>query len=200
MFDDSQPDILSLFDYMSLACRALSFFSRQFPRPFHSCLKTQTFSIGNFNPTALPLHRFGLQKLALRKGFSSCRKMATVDNQMQSMSLNKAFPNSYSHLNPIDVYREHIAGLVAPIIGKEPVDVFSKLQWTQTLDKGDLMLPVPALQLGKARRPAAAAADIGAKFPESGACSKAHCQWHVHTIPFQTSSIDRPGRQADFAV
>jgi arginyl-tRNA synthetase len=77
-----------------------------------------------------------------------------------------AFPNSYPDLNPVDVYREHISTLLAPIVGLDPEAVYPKLQWTQTLDKGDLMLPVPALQI-KGKKPQQVAAEIGEKFPES---------------------------------
>ncbi len=59
----------------------------------------------------------------------------------------KSFPNSYPSLNPTDIYRSHIAELLAPLAGKDAEFIYPKLQWTQTLDKGDLMLPVPALQI-----------------------------------------------------
>lgn len=70
-----------------------------------------------------------------------------------------------SATNPVDVYRQHISKLIAPIVGKEPSEVLPSLQWTQTLDKGDLMLPVPALRL-KGKKPAEIGADIVEKFPD----------------------------------
>ena len=76
------------------------------------------------------------------------------------------FPNSYPILNPVDLYREHLSEAIASIVGLEPTAVYPKLQWTQALDKGDLMLPVPALQL-KGRKPQELAAEIADKFPES---------------------------------
>ncbi len=82
-----------------------------------------------------------------------------------------AFPNSYPSLNPIDIYREHIARTVSPIVGVEPSAVYSKLQWTQTLGHGDLMLPVPALQI-KGKKPQQLAAEIGEKFPDSDLVKK----------------------------
>lgn len=62
------------------------------------------------------------------------------------------FPNAYPALNPVDIYRAHIAGLVAPITGADPTVTYQAIQWTQTLDKGDLVLPVPALRL-KGKKP-----------------------------------------------
>lgn len=77
-----------------------------------------------------------------------------------------AFPNSYPSLNPVDIYREHIAERLGPIVDIKPSAVYPKLQWTQTLDKGDLVLPVPALQI-KGKKPQQIAAEIGEKFPET---------------------------------
>ena len=82
-----------------------------------------------------------------------------------------AFPNSYPSLNPVDIYREHIATNLAPIFGVEPSAVFSKLQWAQTQDKGDLLLPVPALQI-KGKKPQQLAAEAGEKFPGSDLVEK----------------------------
>jgi arginyl-tRNA synthetase len=59
----------------------------------------------------------------------------------------KAFPNSYPSLNPTDIYRSHIAELLAPLTEKDAEFIYPKLLWTQTLDKGDLMLPIPSLQI-----------------------------------------------------
>lgn len=74
--------------------------------------------------------------------------------------------DSNPSLNPIDIYREHISSILGPIIEVEPSAVYGKLQWTQTQDKGDLMLPVPALQI-KGKKPQQLAAEIEDKFPES---------------------------------
>jgi arginyl-tRNA synthetase len=82
-----------------------------------------------------------------------------------------AFPNSYPSLNPVDLYREHISGILGPIVGLDPTAIYTKLQWTQTQDKGDLMLPVPALQI-KGKKPQQLAAEIGEKFPESDLVQK----------------------------
>jgi arginyl-tRNA synthetase len=90
------------------------------------------------------------------------RRSSTASPSFSKM----AFPNSYPHLNAVDTYREHLANLIGPIVGVEPALVYPKLQWTQTLDKGDLMLPVPALQI-KGKKPQALAAEIGEKFPDS---------------------------------
>jgi arginyl-tRNA synthetase len=45
-------------------------------------------------------------------------------------------------LNPVDIYREHIAEHLAPVAGVDAEKIYTRLQWTNTLDKGDLVLPV----------------------------------------------------------
>lgn len=90
---------------------------------------------------------------------------------MASSLAKMTFHNSYPSLNPVDIYREHLAKLIGPIVNVDPAVVYPKLQWTQTLDKGDLMLPVPALQI-KGKKPQALAVEIGEKFPESDLVEK----------------------------
>lgn len=63
------------------------------------------------------------------------------------------FPNGYPGLNPIDIYRAHIAEIVGPLVDVAPEIIYPALQWTQSLDKGDLVLPIPALRL-KGKSPA----------------------------------------------
>ena len=82
-----------------------------------------------------------------------------------------SFPNSYPALNPVDVYREHLATAIGPIVGLDPTAVFPRLQWTQTLDKGDLMLPVPALQI-KSKKHTDLAVEIREHFPASDLVEK----------------------------
>lgn len=75
-------------------------------------------------------------------------------------------PNYYPETNPVDIYREHVSKCLAPIVGLEPSFVYPRLSWTQTLDKGDLMLAVPALQI-KGKKPQDLAKEIREKFPHS---------------------------------
>jgi arginyl-tRNA synthetase len=70
-----------------------------------------------------------------------------------------SFPNCYPALNPVDIYRAHLTEVLAPITGVDPLIVYNALQWTQTLDKGDLILPVPALRV-KGKKPDAFAQEI----------------------------------------
>lgn len=62
------------------------------------------------------------------------------------------FPNAYPELNAVDIYRSHLTELIAPITSVAPEIVYQAIQWTQSFEKGDLCLPVPALRL-KGKKP-----------------------------------------------
>src|SRR4051794_15206282 len=63
------------------------------------------------------------------------------------LDVPKAPTITYPALNPVDIYRAHITELLAPISGVDPKVILPALQWTQTLNMGDLVLPVPALRV-----------------------------------------------------
>ena len=71
-----------------------------------------------------------------------------------------------AHINPVDIYRHHISDELAPITGKPASEIFERLAWTQTFDKGDLGLPVPALRI-QGKKPGDLAVEFADKFPES---------------------------------
>ena len=72
------------------------------------------------------------------------------------------FPETYPEINPADIYRSHITELLAPLTNVEPKVVHSALSWTATLDKGDLLLPVPALRV-KGKKPQEFAQELSDK-------------------------------------
>ncbi|KAF2680741.1 Nucleotidylyl transferase [Lentithecium fluviatile CBS 122367] len=49
--------------------------------------------------------------------------------------------------NPVDVYRSHLTQLITDITGAPSANVYPAIQFTQSLDKGDLSLATPALRL-----------------------------------------------------
>lgn len=80
--------------------------------------------------------------------------MQELASNLHSFGLNDvpAFPGANPALNPVDIYRAHLCELIAPIVGADPKVVYPAIQWTQTLEKGDVTLPVPALRL-KGKKP-----------------------------------------------
>lgn len=68
---------------------------------------------------------------------------ASVESlSLQSTSQKSPFPGCFPSLNPVDVYREHIASELSKATDIDAEKIFSRLAWTNTLDKGDLTLPV----------------------------------------------------------
>ncbi|KAG7007802.1 hypothetical protein G7Y79_00008g024400 [Physcia stellaris] len=73
--------------------------------------------------------------------------------------------------NPVDLYRESISQALAPITGKPVKEVYERLAWTQTFDKGDLGLAVASLRI-KGKKPAEQALEWSEQFPESNIVAK----------------------------
>ncbi|KAK2804337.1 hypothetical protein FQN50_006628 [Emmonsiellopsis sp. PD_5] len=97
------------------------------------------------------------------------------------------YPNCYPEVNPVDRYRAHIAELVGEALGIDPQTVYPRIQWTNSLDKGDLVLPVPALQI-KGKKPQEVIAQILEKLPASDligepAVSGTHIQFYYKPAP-----------------
>ncbi|PWY71687.1 arginyl-tRNA synthetase [Aspergillus heteromorphus CBS 117.55] len=84
---------------------------------------------------------------------------------LHSTSETSKFPNCYPSLNPVDIYREHIAEKLGEATGIDAEKIFTRLAWTNSLDKGDLLLPVPSLQIKK--NPQELCKELAEKFPES---------------------------------
>lgn len=76
--------------------------------------------------------------------------MATASElpaHVQELSLHSTteqskFPNCFPSLNPVDIYREHIADRLSEVTGIDAEKIYSRVLWTNSLDKGDLVLPV----------------------------------------------------------
>ena len=81
--------------------------------------------------------------------------------KLKSLSVTtplKKYPNCYPEINPVDVYRAHLTEILTEVTGVDAAIIYPALQWTQTLEKGDLVLPVPALRV-KGKKPPELAAE-----------------------------------------
>jgi arginyl-tRNA synthetase len=92
------------------------------------------------------------------------------------------FPNCYPEINPVDVYRSHLATTLHGVTGVDPKIIYPALQWTATLEKGDLVLAIPALRVkGKPN-------DLGAQWlAKVSLCPL----WTEMTTPQTLSGLDR---------
>lgn len=80
--------------------------------------------------------------------------MATGINELVKLTsdlsldnIRDKFPACYPETNPIDVYRAHLTNVLEKITGVEPKIIYNAIQWTQGLDKGDLIVAAPALRV-----------------------------------------------------
>ncbi len=74
--------------------------------------------------------------------------------QVQGLSLDsvaQTYPSAHPHVNPLDLWRAHISNVLSKITGVETSIIFPVVAWTQSLDKGDFVLPVPALRIKGAK-------------------------------------------------
>lgn len=95
---------------------------------------------------------------------SHTQSMDELSAQLSAIGIEQVpqQPNTYPALNPVDIYRSHITDLLAPVAGVDPNIVFNALQWTNTLEKGDLILAAPALRL-KGKKPDELATELAGK-------------------------------------
>jgi arginyl-tRNA synthetase len=68
------------------------------------------------------------------------------------------YPNCFPEVNTVDIYRAHLSSILSEVTGVDAKIIYPALQWTQTLEKGDLVLPVPALRV-KGKKPNELAAE-----------------------------------------
>ena len=72
----------------------------------------------------------------------------TLEEQLERLHISQTgFPACYPQFNPVDTYRIHLATTLSRMAGLEANDIYPLIQRTQTLNHGDLVLPVPALRI-----------------------------------------------------
>lgn len=80
---------------------------------------------------------------------------AALADKLKSLSLTAPlpkYPSCHPEVNPVDIYRAHLTSILTEVTGVDAAVIYPALQWTQTLEKGDLVLPIPALRV-KGKKP-----------------------------------------------
>ncbi|KAI9706458.1 MAG: hypothetical protein M1836_003464 [Candelina mexicana] len=111
---------------------------------------------------------------------------------LQSIGLSEVPRSSNAHptLNAVDIYRSHLTELLASITGVDAERIYPVLSWTQTLEKGDLVLPVPALRV-KGKKPNELAAEWADKFPASPLVEKPIVNGTFLQFNFKTEALKK---------
>lgn len=104
-----------------------------------------------------------LQRTAIRSQLPFLRTMASMippnesikslDSHSNASLMTSPFPACHPKFNPVDIYRVHLANTLAAVTGVGAQIIYPALARTQTQDKGDLALAVPALRV-KGEKPA----------------------------------------------
>ena len=84
------------------------------------------------------------------KGAPPTPSIELLNQQLNNFGISEPlplFPDSNPTANPVDVYRCYIAHALAPITGVDLNLVYPALEWTLSLDKGDLILAAPRLRI-----------------------------------------------------
>lgn len=83
--------------------------------------------------------------------------IADLAQKVDGLSLDALadkYPGCHPEINPLDLYRAHLANVLEPITGVKDVKlIYKNLQWTSGLGKGDLTLPIPSLGLEEPKDP-----------------------------------------------
>ncbi|ELQ34998.1 arginyl-tRNA synthetase [Pyricularia oryzae Y34] len=95
---------------------------------------------------------------------ASIDQLATLAGDLSLSEGSDRFPNFYPESNPLDVYRAHLTNILQPITGVDPKIIYPAVQWTSSLDKGDLVVAAPALRV-KGKKPDELVKEWSEKFP-----------------------------------
>lgn len=72
----------------------------------------------------------------------------SLQTQLQKLQIQQPdIPECFPSLNPFDAYRIHLANTLSEITSVQSKTIYPLLQRSTSLDKGDLLLPVPALRI-----------------------------------------------------
>lgn len=93
--------------------------------------------------------------------------MTSLTAQLKNLSIEepKALEGSFPEVNVVDLMRNYIAQELSKISGVDAAQIFPALEWTNTMDRGDLLIPVPRLVRTKGSNPREIATEWAEKFP-----------------------------------
>lgn len=92
----------------------------------------------------------------------------TFAKHLQKLSINDppVFEGSHPEANVVDLMRNYVADELSKVSGVDSKQIYPALEWTNTLDRGDLLIPVPRLVRQKGINPREIAQEWAEKFPE----------------------------------
>lgn len=123
-----------------------------------SNILTQIGAIRSFQPSTS----------CLTHSSNSSSKMSTenIISLLQTLSIKepKNVEGSFPDVNVVDVMRNYISDELSQIAGIDASIIFPALEWTNTQERGDLLIPIPRLRI-KGGNPKDLAEEWASKFP-----------------------------------
>ncbi|GAV51726.1 hypothetical protein ZYGR_0AF01970 [Zygosaccharomyces rouxii] len=126
-----------------------------------------------FQRSTLPLYRrkFPVKQVSIKRELSTSQSLKmsnTFAKHLQKLSINDppVFEGSHPEANVVDLMRNYVAEELSKVSGVEAKQIYPALEWTNTLDRGDLLIPVPRLVRQKGINPREIAQEWAQKFPE----------------------------------
>lgn len=91
----------------------------------------------------------------------------SIVSQLKNLSIEEPtrVPESHPDVNVVDLMRNYITQELAKISDVAPEQIYPALEWTNTLERGDLLIPVPRLVRKKGSNPKEIAEEWASKFP-----------------------------------
>lgn len=131
------------------------------------CLQTFSAARKNQQPISSSLY----DRMMAASASAGIDQLVKLASDLSVSEIRDKFPNCYPETNPIDVYRLHLTQVLEKITGVDPKIIYPAVSWTTSLDKGDVMVAVPALRI-KGKKPDELAKEWAEKVRLPFAC---HC-------------------------
>ncbi|KAL8409743.1 hypothetical protein RB594_007993 [Gaeumannomyces avenae] len=135
---------------------------------FHDSATVATTSSSCALPSIIASHphHLALSRLAAAFDMASPAAVEQLAQLAGNLSLaDDQFPNFWPESNPLDVYRAHLTNILHAITGVDIKVIYPAVQWTTGLDKGDMIVAIPALRV-KGRKPDELVKEYSEKFPQ----------------------------------
>lgn len=131
---------------------------------------------------------------SVRNLHCQARKMSatSITSQLQKLSIQEppAQEGSFPDVNVVDLMRNYISSELSKISGVDSQLIYPALEWTNTLERGDLLIPVPRLRI-KGSNPKDLATEWAEKFPLGDFLSKVEANGPFVQFFFKTEFLSK---------
>ncbi|EDO16349.1 hypothetical protein Kpol_1059p40 [Vanderwaltozyma polyspora DSM 70294] len=101
-----------------------------------------------------------------RNQFNHTMSANSIMDQLSKLSIKEpmVMEDSFPNVNVVDLMRNYITQELSKISGVDEKLIFPALEWTNTMERGDLLIPIPRLRI-KGANPKDLAEEWSSKFP-----------------------------------